>query len=207
LRASTCEATPLLSWPTLDAAAGVAGAGDAAGEGPEGVAAARGLAAGLVLAQALVRVLGLGFGEAEEPGEERKLMPGSAGEEEDPGDDDAGEETARLRARMHAGAASNEGMEEFGFGLALALPRLVLDAAAVALGLPMASDDGGVYGPRGEEERQVKRARPEMCFGSLTLTRGFRTTTTRGSSKGIRLTNAVGHGGVRFRGPHVTGTC
>jgi hypothetical protein len=158
LRASTCEATPLLSWPTLDAAAGVAGAGDAAGEGPEGVAAARGLAAGLV------RVLGLGFGEAEEPGEERKLMPGSAGEEEDPGDDDAGEETARLRARMHAGAASNEGMEEFGFGLALALPRLVLDAAAVALGLPMASDDGGVSGPRGEE-RLVKRARPEMCFG------------------------------------------
>jgi hypothetical protein len=159
LRASTCEATPLLSWPTLDAAAGVAGAGDAAGEGPEGVAAARGLAmsgesaAGLVLARALVRVLGLGFGEAEEPGEERKLMPGSAGEEEDPGDDDAGEETARLRARMRAG-----------FGLALALPRLVLDAAAVALGLPMASDDGGVSGPQGEE-RLVKRARPEMCFG------------------------------------------
>jgi hypothetical protein len=167
LRASTCEATPLLSWPTLDAAAGVAGAGDAAGEGPEGVAAARGLAAGLV------RVLGLGFGEAEEPGEERKLMPGSAGEEEDPGDDDAGEETARLRARMHAGAASNEGMEEFGFGLALALPRLVLDAAAVALGLPMASDDGGVSGPRGEEERQVKRARPEMCFGIPDPDQGF----------------------------------
>lgn len=144
LRASTCEATAILSSPTL-VAADFAEAGDAAGER---VAAAPGLAtsgeraAGLALARALG--LGLGFGEAEEPGEDRKLILGSAGKEDEPGDDDAGEETACVRARVRVGAASGERKEGFGFGLGLALPRLALDVEAVALGLPMAAEGGGV---------------------------------------------------------------
>jgi hypothetical protein len=64
LRASTCEATALLSSPTLEAAAGAASAGDAAGEGE----AARGLATSGERAAGLALVLSSGFGEAEEPG-------------------------------------------------------------------------------------------------------------------------------------------
>ena len=138
LRSSICEATALLRSPTLDAPAAGAGWGDTAGEGE--AAATRGLATSGERAAGLARALGFG-GEAEEPGEERKLMPRSAGEE--PGDDDAGEEapprTGRLRVRVRdagAGDASGKRKEGSCFGLGL---RFGLEAAAgVARGLPMA---------------------------------------------------------------------
>jgi hypothetical protein len=144
--------------------------------------------------------VGLGFGEAKE--QERKLMPGLVGE--DPGDDDEGEETARLRARVHAGAESGERKERFGFGLALVLPRLVLYKMRCGSHQPshMAGDDGGVSAPRGEE-RQVKRGRREMCFG-------IPDQTTAADMWVSKLPMAWGCGGdVRsaFVGPHVTGTC
>jgi len=87
----------------------------------------------------LPRALGFG-GEAEEPGEERKLMSRSAGEE--PGDDNAGEDapprTGRVRVRVRdagAGDASGERKEGSCSGLGL---RFGLEAAAgVARGLPI----------------------------------------------------------------------
>lgn len=145
LRSSICEATALLRSPTLDAPAAAAAAaagegwGDAAGEGEGEATVTRGLAtrgeraAGLALA----RGFGLGFGgEAEEPGEERKPMLRSAGEE--PGDDDAGEEAPRRTARLRdAGAGDASGKRKEGSCLGLGL-RLGLEAAAgVARGLPM----------------------------------------------------------------------
>jgi hypothetical protein len=142
LRSSICEAMALLRSPTLDAPAAGAGWGDAAGEGEGEAAATRGVATRGERAAGLARALGFG-GEAEEPGEERKLMSRSAGKE--PGDDDAGEEapprTGRLRVRVRvrdagAGDASGERKEGSCFGLGL---RLGLEAAAgVARGLPMA---------------------------------------------------------------------
>lgn len=144
LRSSICEATELLRSPTLDApaaaaaaAAGGEGWGDAAGEGEGEAAATRGeRAAGL----ALPRGFGLDFGgEAEDPGEERKPMLRSAGEE--PGDDDAGEEAPRRTARLRdAGACDASGNRKEGSCLGLGL-RLGLEEAAatgVARGLPMA---------------------------------------------------------------------
>ena len=141
LRSSICEATALLRSPTLDAPAAGAGWGDAAGAGEGEAAATRGLATRGERAAGLPRALGFG-GEAEEPGEERKLMSRSAGEE--PGDDNAGEDapprTGRLRVRVRdagAGDASGKRKEGSCFGLGL---RLGLEAAAgVARGLPMAA--------------------------------------------------------------------
>ena len=128
LRSSICEATALLRSPTLDAPAAGAGWGDTAGEGE--AAATRGLATSGERAAGLARALGFG-GEAEEPGEERKLMSRSAGE-------DAPPRTGRLRVRVRdagAGDASGERKEGSCFGLGL---RFGLEAAAgVARGLPI----------------------------------------------------------------------
>jgi hypothetical protein len=152
LRFSICEATAVLRSPTLDTpvAATEAGWGDAAGEG----VAARGLATSGARAASLALALGFG-GEAGEPGEERKLMLRSAGE--NPGDDDTGEEptTARLRVRGAGdgdsdGDASGERKEGSGFGLGLGL----------ALDLGFGLGFGGEAEP-GEERKLMLRSAGE----------------------------------------------
>lgn len=138
LRASICEAAALLRSPTLETAAD---AGDGAGA-PGATAAERGEAVpvrGLASGERLDDLdLGAGFGEAEDPGEERKLRPAAVGVD---GDDDDGEEgPARARARADGGGGATGERKECALGLVLA--RLGLEAAAVvALGLAM---DGGL---------------------------------------------------------------
>jgi hypothetical protein len=107
LRASICEAAALLRSPTLETAAD---AGDGAGA-PGATAAERGEAVpvrGLASGERLDDLdLGAGFGEAEDPGEERKLRPAAVGVD---GDDDDGEEgPARARARADGGGGAGCG--------------------------------------------------------------------------------------------------